>query len=262
MSVAALTLALAVLVAPGSARRRVRALLPRSARAARTVPLIPVVGGGCAALLAVLPVSVVAALAVVAATLLARRRSALRRGRRSGEGDNLHDALDVLVGELRVGAHPVAAVATAAAESQGTVSRSLSAVAARALLGADVAAGLRVEASRTHSPEHWERLAVCWQLAHDHGLAIATVMQTAQHDLAERRRFGRRVEAGLAGARATAAILAGLPLLGLLLGQALGADPVAFLLSGGAGGWLLLIGATLICAGLLWSDTIIAGVVT
>ena len=103
---------------------------------------------------------------------------------------------------------------------------------------------------------------MCWQLAHDHGLAIATVMQTAQHDIAERRRFGSRVEAGLAGARATAAILAGLPLLGLLLGQALGADPVAFLLSGGAGGWLLLIGSALICAGLLWSDTIIAGVVT
>ena len=262
MSVAALTLALAVLVAPGSARPRVRALLPRSARAARMVPLIPVVGGSCAALLAVLPVSVVAALAVVAATLLARRRSAVRRGRRSEEGAGLHDALDVLVGELRVGAHPVAAVATAAAESRGPVSRSLAAVAARAALGADVAAGLRVEAQRTHSPEHWERLAVCWQLAHEHGLAIATVMQTAQHDIAERRRFGSRVEAGLAGARATAAILAGLPLLGLLLGQALGADPVAFLLSGGAGGWLLLIGSALICAGLLWSDTIIAGVVT
>ena len=127
MSVAALTLALAVLVAPGSARPRVRALLPRSARAARTVPLIPVVGGSCAALLAVLPVSVVAALAVVAATLLARRRSALRRGRRSEEGAGLHDALDVLVGELRVGAHPAAAVATAAAESRGPASRSLAA---------------------------------------------------------------------------------------------------------------------------------------
>lgn len=262
MSIAALTLALAVLVAPGSAHPRVRALLPRTARAARTVPLIPVVAGVCVALLVVLPVSVVAALAVVAATLLARRRAALRRARRSAEGDGLHDALDVLVGELRVGAHPVAAVATAAAESHGAVSRSLSAVAARAVLGADVATGLRVEAQRTHSPELWERLAVCWQLAHDHGLAIATVMQTAQHDIAERRRFGSRVEAGLAGARATAAILAGLPLLGLLLGQALGADPVAFLLSDGAGGWLLLIGAALICAGLLWSDAIIAGVVT
>ena len=78
----------------------------------------------------------------------------------------------------------------------------------------------------------------------------------------EQMRAHFRVEAGLAGARATAAILAGLPLLGLLLGQALGADPVAFLLSGGAGGWLLLIGSALICAGLLWSDTIIAGVVT
>ena len=60
---------------------------------------------------------------------------------------------------------------------------------------------------------------MCWQLAQTHGLAIATLMQAAQRDIVERERFHGRVEAGMAGARATAAILAGLPLLGVLLGE-------------------------------------------
>jgi tight adherence protein B len=93
-----------------------------------------------------------------------------------------------------------------------------------------------------------------------HGLAIATLMRTAHRDIVERERFSARVTAGMAGARTTAAVLAGLPLLGIGLGQLIGADPLRFLLSGGLGGWLLMIGVTLACAGLLWSDRITAGV--
>jgi len=100
------------------------------------------------------------------------------------------------------------------------------------------------------------------QLAQDHGLAIATLMQTAQRDIVERGRFTARVDAGMTGARTTAAVLAGLPLLGVGLGQLIGADPVAFLLSGGMGGWLLVIGVALACGGLLWSDHITAQVST
>jgi tight adherence protein B len=165
------------------------------------------------------------------------------------------------VGELRVGAHPVAAIAVAAKESHGRIAEALRSVAARAVLGADVAAGLRAQAQRSTSPGHWERLAVCWHLAQTHGLAIATLMQAAQRDIVERERFQGRVAAGMAGARATAAILAGLPLLGVLLGQSVGADPLRFLLSGGAGGWLFVLGAGLICCGLLWSDGITSRVV-
>jgi tight adherence protein B len=66
----------------------------------------------------------------------------------------------------------------------------------------------------------------------------------------------------MTGARTTAAVLAGLPLLGVGLGQLIGADPVTFLLSGGVGGWLLVIGVALACGGLLWSDHITAQVLT
>ncbi|KXW70464.1 hypothetical protein JL15_26725, partial [Mycolicibacterium phlei DSM 43071] len=59
------------------------------------------------------------------------------------EAAALQGALEVLVGELRIGAHPVAAFDTAADEVGGAVAAALRTVAARARMGADVVAGLR-----------------------------------------------------------------------------------------------------------------------
>ncbi|AFM19458.1 Flp pilus assembly protein TadB [Mycolicibacterium chubuense NBB4] len=252
---AALALAFAVLVSPDTARARVTVLMPALGKR-RAVP-----GTWCAvvvwaALALVVPVTGVLAAGVLGATVLSRRRLRRRASVRVAEAAALQGALDLLVAELRVGAHPVGAIEVAAAEADGQVAESLNAVAARALLGADVAAGLRAEAQRSTSPGHWNRLAECWELAQRHGLAIATLLQAAQRDIAERERFRGRVEAGMAGARATAAILAGLPALGVLLGHAIGAEPVRFLLSDGAGGGFLVVGTVLICCGLLWSDRI------
>jgi len=81
-----------------------------------------------------------------------------------------------------------------------------------------------------------------------------------RRDLTGRSRFRSRTEAGLAGARATAAILAALPLLGIALGQAVGAAPVQLLLGSTAGGLLLVVGTALVCAGLAWSGAITAAV--
>ncbi|CAA0081735.1 Uncharacterised protein [Mycolicibacterium vanbaalenii] len=261
MTGAALALALSVMIAPVSSRRRARGLIPAPPNHRRP-PVVPWAVAGWAALLLLIPWTAALAVGLLGVTLLARRRLTRRRRARADEASALQAALDVLVGELRVGAHPVAAMGVAAKESHGRVGRSLSSVAARAMLGADVAAGLRAEAERSASPSHWERLAVCWELAQSHGLAIATLLQAAQRDISERERFEGRVEAGMAGARATAAILAALPVLGVLLGQSIGAEPLRFLLSGGEGGWLLVIGTGLVCCGLLWSDRITARVRT
>jgi tight adherence protein B len=205
---------------------------------------------------ALLPLTTLLALVAVAATAALRYRRRRRIQLATAEGRTLEAALDVLVGELRVGSHPVRAFGVAAEETVGGVAVSLRAVAARAKLGADVTGGLRAAAQSSSLPAQWDRIAVCWQLASDHGLAIATLMGAAQRDIAERQRFSARVASGMAGARATATILAGLPVLGVLLGQLIGARPLGFLLSGHAGGWLLVVGATLACAGLLWSDRI------
>jgi tight adherence protein B len=212
--------------------------------------------GVAAAAAVLLPLTTVLATAVLVATASLRYRRRRRRRRATDESRLLETAIDVLVGELRVGAHPARAFSVAAEETGGPVADSCRAVAARAGLGADVTAGLLSVAETSTLPAQWNRLAVCWRLASEHGLAMSTLMRAAQRDIVERQRFSDRVMSAMAGARATAAILAGLPVLSVLLGQLIGADPVAFLLGGHAGGWLLVVGITLVCGGLLWSDRI------
>jgi len=252
---AAVALAASVLVLPSSPRQRLaravhdrRGLPPRAA------------GWGTLCALAVgfvlLPLTTVLAVSVLAATLVLRSRRRRRGDRESAESRELETAIDVLVGELRVGAHPAAAFAVAAYETAGPVAGACRAVAARARLGADVAAGLRGVGENSVLQAHWERLAVCWQLAADHGLAMSALMQAAQRDIAERQQFSDQVRSAMAGARATAAILASLPMLSVVMGELIGARPMALLLGGRLGGGLLVVGLTLVCGGLLWSDRI------
>ena len=251
---AALALSLALLVRPPSPRRRLVPQPPNHARG--RVPLLILAVGFATAAVVVLPLATVVAAAILGVTLFLRHLRRRRRQRSVDESRALETALDVLVRELRVGAHPVRAFTVAASESGRPVAASFRAVAARARLGADVPGGLHSVAAASALPGLWDRLAVCWQLAADHGLAMSSLMRAAQRDIVERQRFSARVESGLAGARATAVILAVLPVLGVLLGELIGADPVGFLLGGRAGGWLLVIGVSLVCCGLWWSDRI------
>lgn len=260
---AALALAFALLMAPRPSRRRLRARGAADSTGPRVSARLLVPVGVAVALVlgATTSIGVVVAAAIVGSTVELRRRNQRRRRTRAAEAAALRAALDALVGELRVGAHPVTAFGVAADDIDGVVATALRTIAARARLGADVAAGMVSVAHRSSLAGQWERLAVYWQLAQTHGLAIGTLMQTAQRDLVERQRFSSRVDAGMAGARATAAVLAGLPAVGIALGQLIGADPLGFLLADGFGGWLLTIGVLLACGGLLWCDRITGAVV-
>lgn len=259
MAVAALALAAAVLL-PASPRHRLGAgtgpaPLPKVRRPHRRAA-VAVCFAGCAVAAVAAMSSVPAGVAVglLCATLTLRGRRRVRRRCGAEQARALQAALDVLVGELRVGAHPVRAFEVAAAECpQPSVAAGLHAVSVRARLGADVATGLRGVAASSSLPAQWERLAVYWQLGAEHGLAMAALMHAAKCDIAERQRFSARVEAGMAGARSSAGVLSGLPVLGVALGQLLGARPIGFLFSGGG---LLLAGVVLVCLGLLWSDRI------
>ncbi|CAN5266387.1 type II secretion system F family protein [soil metagenome] len=255
MSIASLLLAAALLVLPCLPRRRLGIV--------RTWPLrctplrtTAVLGAGLVALaLLGAPVTTsLSAAALVGTGYVRRRRRNLHRRTRQ-EGRALNSALELLTAELRAGAHPVRAFEAAAAETAGGVGVGLRTVAARAGLGADVPAGLRAAAAHSPLTGHWQRLAACWELASQHGLPIGVLMRAAQLDIAERQRYSGQVEAGMAGARATAAILSALPVLGVGLGELLGASPVKFL-SQGAGGWVLCAGVLLLCAGVLWSGRI------
>lgn len=200
-------------------------------------------------------------LPAVAATLIAftahRKWSERRRSRDEGRAaESLAAALEVLIAELRVGAHPAVACAVAADEVDGPVSVALSEAAARARLGASAAEGLG-----THQPgldAELKRVAAAWLVAEERGVALAELLGAVRRDLTGRIRFRSRTQAGLAGARSTAAVLAGLPLLGIALGQAIGAGPLALLLQDTTGGLLLVAGTVLVCVGLWWTGRITA----
>ncbi|MGW0027600.1 type II secretion system F family protein [Rhodococcus sp. NPDC003383] len=261
MTVAAVCLAVAVLVAPGPiARHRLRSATGTEPAAARRVGS-PLVIGASAAVVVALVVGVAVALAtsIVVATAVWRMRT--RRRARAADADQrmLLGALETVIAELRVGNHPAEACAVAAQESGGPAAEAFRVAAARARLGGSAADGLRGATSGPLGAQ-LERVAAAWAVSDRHGLALAELLSATRTDLLGRIRLRARTEAGLAGARATATVLAGLPALGVALGQAMGAAPIAVLLGGGLGGALLVFGTGLACAGLLWTDRISARV--
>lgn len=255
ISTASLLLAGALLVHPSVTRCRLGIKAPvwlpgtpwRAATAGSVALVVLVVVS--------MPLTVSLSTAALAGTLVYRRRRRTAQRVAMDEGRALTSALEMLTAELRAGAHPVRAFEVAATETSGPVGAGLRTVAARAGLGADVPAGLRAAGRGSRLAGHWERLAACWGLAAQHGLPIGVLMRTAALDIAERQRYCVQVDAGLAGARATAAILAALPVVGVLLGELLGASPAMFL-TRGAGGVVLLAGVVLLCAGVLWAGRI------
>ncbi|ADG80479.1 Type II secretion system F domain protein OS=Tsukamurella paurometabola (strain ATCC 8368 / DSM/ CCUG 35730 / CIP 100753 / JCM 10117 / KCTC 9821 / NBRC 16120 / NCIMB 702349 / NCTC 13040) OX=521096 GN=Tpau_3907 PE=4 SV=1 [Tsukamurella paurometabola] len=183
-------------------------------------------------------------------------RSSARRAR-TDRLSAILAGVDAMVAELSVGAHPAAACATAGRDAEDSHVRSVFAeMAGRAELGGDVAAGLRLHASESTA---WERLAAAWETGTRHGIGMGELLASVREDLRARERYERRAHSALAGARATAQVLAALPVLGVAMGQLIGADPLGTLLSTGAGGVLLVVGVCLTCAGLLWSRSIADG---
>ncbi len=194
-----------------------------------------------------------AALMLGATVAVRKRRGRGDRDRRR-ECGYLLAGLEAVVGELRVGAHPSAAAESAAGESRGEAARVLAISAGRSRLGGSGADGWSQPDSIV--AEELSRIAAAWRVAEEHGLALAELLAAARTDLLGRIRFRDRTEAALAGARASATVLAGLPLVGIGLGQLMGAAPLTILFASPAGELLLPLGAALACCGLLWTDVI------
>jgi len=195
--------------------------------------------------------AIVGLITAIAAHRLARRRSAARARDRT---DAVLTAVDAVLGEVRAGAHPATACAAAGADGgHGAVPEAFARAAATAALGGTVAESLTESA---HRIPDLAAPAAAWRLAEQHGLGMADLLETVRDDLTARRDHARRIDAGMAGARATAAVLAALPVLGIALGQLMGAAPLSVLLGGGIGGTAALIGIGLIGLGLIWTDRI------
>lgn len=188
ITVAALALAVALLMHAVSPRQRLAVPTRRPARAGWKA--IAVVAFTVAA--ASLPLSASIAASILAGTMTWRIRRRNRHRNAVRDGRALAGALEVFVGELRIGAHPVRALSAAAADTAGPVGAALSTAAARAGLGASVAEGLRGAGMRSPLSSDFDRLALSWQLAVDHGLAVSVLMRAAQTDIVERQRFSAR----------------------------------------------------------------------
>lgn len=166
-------------------------------------------------------------------------------------------ALGSLVGELRAGAHPAVAATSAGQDTDPATALAMSTIAGTARLGGRVdAALLDLTARQPHLAVPLARLAHAWRVAEVHGVALAEVLDAVRRDLDQRVRFTRQVTARLAGPRASAAVLAGLPVAGLLVGELSGAQPVHLLTSTPPGQVLLVLGAALTCAGVRWSNAL------
>ncbi|MFG2047591.1 type II secretion system F family protein [Micromonospora sp. NPDC048935] len=199
----------------GVARQRA----PRSSR--RVLPLVGVLGGGVGAVVG----GPVAAVAVGGYVTLAARAVLRWRVNRSAERRRRHglDQLCGLAAGLRAGL-PVQRAIEAATDGRDNSDR----------LRRLTAAAVRL-ADRTGAPlaDLVERIEADARAA-DRGLAAAA--------------------AQAAGARATAWLLAALPVGGIGLGYTIGVDPLAVLLHSSVGGSCAVLAVALQVVGLLWAE--------
>lgn len=197
---------------------------------------------------------------IVAAVWISRARRRAAERRAAADEALLRRALAVMVAEMSVGA-PMVSACRAAAEEVGVgpdesgrgVAGELGRIAAHVELGGEL------DAVQPAVPG-MARICEAWSTSVRHGLPMAALLEAVRRDLAQRREFLARTEASLAGPRATAMVLAGLPLLGIGLGQLMGAHPLGVLFGSPLGGILLVVGVALAAAGVLWADAIVAKV--
>ncbi|MGW6448997.1 type II secretion system F family protein [Lentzea sp. NPDC055074] len=196
---------------------------------------------------------------IAGAVLTVTVRRILERHRRSKAISQATEALSSGLGgvidELRAGAHPAQAAEGAAADTPAPAKEMLRAAAAASRLGGDVERTLR-EMKPPLLGKATDQLAKAWHVSAKHGVALADVLDATKRDLDQRAAFERQVHARMAGPRASAMVLAVMPVLGVLLGELSGARPFHVLTGTGAGQFLLALGAVLVAAGVWWTQRI------
>jgi len=246
LPVAAGALAASLLV-PG--RPRTLDSPPGAAPAGLLVGGVALSGG----LLVLLRPGLVALVAVVVGAALggsllwaARRR---RRDARAVAGRVL-ETCELLAAELGAGQPPGRALERAARSWPP-----LAPAAEAFRVGADVPASLR-QLARSDGAGDLRLVAAAWQVAHRTGQGLAEAVDGVAADLRAAESSRRVVEGELASARATARLVAGLPVLALAMGSGAGGDPWGFLLGRPLGLACLAGGVAFGLAGLGWIEAI------
>ncbi|MER5727398.1 type II secretion system F family protein [Streptomyces sp. NPDC002138] len=192
----------------------------------------------------------VVAVPVVRRLLLVRRRARDREARAA----EVVALCGAVVGELRSGAQPGQALTAAMRRTvagPGGPGAAEAGLLAAAAFGGDVPGALRL-AAREPGAEGLAGMAACWRVSVDGGAGLAAGLERLEGALRAERDREESLRAQLAGARSTAVVLALLPLVGLLMGTAMGADPLRVLLHTPLGLGCLAVGGVLEALGLLW----------
>jgi tight adherence protein B len=181
-----------------------------------------------------------------AGRLLWRRRTLARLAETNAA--RMAEVCDLLAAELSAGRPPEAALREAAVTWPA-----FAPVAEVSRLGGDVPGALR-EVAESPGAGGLRLLAAAWTVSRrtGGGLGAATrrVAEAVRRDQATR----GVVASELASARATARLMAGLPVVALLMGSGAGADPWSFLLRTPAGLACLAAGSATGIAGLWWIE--------
>lgn len=219
--------------------------------APRLIPVTVVCATACA--VAVGRVSVVAAAAMAGATavhVMRTRRATKVARRRSAAAASYLGAVSA---NLEAGATLPDALARAGEQVEETQLRGdARRIAHQARTGTQL---------DPRTPE-LERLGALWAISTSRGVPLARLVAALRDDIDHANRHRDATRAALAGPQTTAAVLAALPVAGVLMGAAMGASPLAFLTGGGIGGVLLVVGTAMVCAGVLVSGWIIQGAST
>ncbi len=178
---------------------------------------------------------------------------------RRGAGRSRAAAIELIAGlatELGIGAAPSVALARAARASPVPICRH---ALAAARFGGDVPRGLDRDAAESRLPS-LGALAALWRVSENSGAGMAHAAHRLAGAEASAEAVRRELATQLAGPKASARVLAGLPAFGMLLGAGLGASPVAWLLGSPIGLLVLLAGLALEVAGLLWVRRLVRSV--
>ena len=192
--------------------------------------------------------------------LIARLRSAVGalRGRRRDVAKRRAAVIELCDGiAVELAAGRPAATALAEAARVLPAMPGVAAVIDAAQNADDVPAAL-TRASRTEGCEGLRLLAGCWRIGMDRGSMLASVIEGLAEALRDEQSHREEIALQLAGPRATARLLAGLPVLGLGMAAALGAKPLTFLFTTLPGALCLSAGTTLDAVGLWWTARLAA----
>lgn len=196
----------------------------------------------------------VVAVVVAAGFALRLRRRAAERGRAERFRGDVARLLTAVVAELRAGVDPVGSLHAAVAEAD---ERSWGPV--QAAGSADVVPGLRAVAGQPGG-ESLAEVAAAWHLADQTGSPLATMLDRMAEAVRSEVELAREVGVEAAPARATARLMAMLPVAGLGLGMLLGVNPVRVLVESALGVGCLVLGLALAGLGLWRVERIVAEV--